>query len=461
MKIIILGAGEVGSRLTENLSRNERSQEYDITLIDTSISNASRLNIRLDIQSMQGHACNISLLREAGAEQADMIVAATNNDEVNLAACRIATAIFQTPRTLSRIRSVEYYKNRTLIEEMFGVSVMINPEYSVAQYVQNLINYPYAKQITLFSRHSMLLEVATDVATGLIGQKIAHIQEKIGMYEAGCVSLLRDGSMQPAQDNITLRAGDSVYILLRKQQADVVMARLVPDARAAHRVVIIGGGHVGQLLAKALQYDYKVKLIERNPEQCARAASECFNTLVIQGSGNDVELLRQEVGHVDVVCAVTNSDEVNITASMLAKQNGAKRAIALLNSDAYMRLAETENLYIDIAFSPQDLVLSMLLSHIHLNNTVRVQSLHHGIAEAVQVNIEADSQSSGFIGKKVQELALPESAYVIAIIHKQTLILSLEDVALEDTDRLLIILADQNHYTQIADLFGEESLHNE
>ena len=455
MKIIILGAGEVGGKLAVNLGGKAKSEGYEITLVDTSSTQTSIYDTQYDIKTVAGHACSVSVLAEAGAENADMIVATTNNDEVNMAACRVATHMFNVRRTIARVRSPEYYTKKDEIEKLFNISVMINPEHSVANYVHNLIKYPYVRQVATFAHNVAIVALCADQRSTLAGKRIAQIQQELDL-KTSCVLLLRHEKPIPLIPNSTIQINDEVYLLMLQDDMQRIMQKILPNHKRNRRIAIVGGGHVGVLLAKRLQYQYKVKLIERDPEKCANAALQCPNALVIKGSGNDLSLLKQEVGHSDIMCALTNIDEVNVTACMLAKQCGVKRVIALLNNDAYLDLIEDQKLPIDVSFSPQDLVLSTFLSHIHPNELSRVRYLHHGLAEAIQVNIAKGSQTSNFIGTAIADLTLPKEAYVAAVVHKRQLVFALDDWYIEENDCLIIILTNPDCLEQINTLFGAE-----
>jgi trk system potassium uptake protein TrkA len=453
MRIVIAGAGIVGEHLIKNLTKHIQQSGHKLTLIDKNEEKISACSMRYDIQATLGNACSIKTLENANVKNADIFIAVTDSEEANLSSCLIAKEIFNANITIARIHSSEYYiDNREAIEDIFKIEFMINPEYYVVKYIESLIKWPKITQVVELAHDIRIIAIKITKNTAFLGKTVANLQQKLNT-NIGCPMLIRDDDLIRPEEKETIQIGDLLYIILKKQHIEHVINTIFPTTYNHRRITIIGGGEIGKLLAKRLQYDYSIKLVERDKQTCEKVAIECPNILAINGDGNDIALLKQEIGATDIVCALTNNDEVNLTSCMLAKQNKAKFTISLLTNDAYANLIKSSNIQIDVTFSPQDFTLSALLSHIY-PNSIRIQTLNYGTAEVIQVTFSSINKNQKFIGTPITSIPLVQGSYIAAIIHKEQLLFLLDNILIEEGDKAIIIVLDQEKFGKTEDILN-------
>lgn len=451
MKILILGAGQVGSSVAAALV----SENSDITVVDTDGQRLRDLSERLDIRTVHGNAALPSTLAQAGADDTDIVIAATSSDEVNLVACECARAAFRIPTCIARLREVEYFQHPQLIPAgRFGVDVAISPESLVCDYVERLIEYPGALQVLDFADGQAQLVAVRAVANGaLVGHQIAELRGHLPAgVDARVAAIFRKGRPITPQGNTVIEVDDEVFFLAHKRDIGTVMSELRRAERPARRVFISGGGNIGRTLAKRLERDYSVKILERSRERARLIAEDLQNTIVLVGDCADEDLLREEnIDQTDVYCALTNDDEANILSSMLAKRLGCPRVISLINRPAYAELVEGGP--IDIAVSPQQVTLGALLTHIRSATMVKVHSLRRGAAEAIEAVAVGDRRSSGVIGRSLDELKLPGAATIGGIIRGDKLLIAHHDVVIEPDDHVILFVSDKADLPAVESLF--------
>lgn len=451
MKILILGAGQVGASAAYNLSREEANE---VTVVDTDPGVLRELQDRLDIRTVVGHAAYPEVLERAGAQDADIIVALTDSDETNMVACQIAYTLYHTPTKIGRIRAAEYFNARELFQQdAIPVDVRISPEQLVCDYIEQLILYPGAFQVLEFADGRVRLVGARADASGtLVGQKIANLKEHIPNTEARIAAIYRNGkSIQPEGDTV-IEDGDEVFFIAARQDIRVFMSEMRKLDEPVRRVVIAGGGNIGVRLALALEQTNQVKLIERDPVR-ARAISEKLNkAIVLVGDAADEELLLEEnIDSVDVFCAVTNAEEANILSAMLAKRLGAHKVMALINRPSYAELVESGT--IDIAISPQQVTIGSLLAHVRRGDVVRVHSLRRGAAEAIEAVAHGDSETSPVVGRKIEDIELPRGCTIAAVVRDEQVIIAHHDTMIEPDDHVILFLTDRRRIESIERLF--------
>jgi len=451
MKIVILGAGQVGRTAAYHLSREEANE---VTVVDTNEDALRDLQDRLDIRTVAGNASYPSVLEAAGAAEADIIVALTSSDEVNMMACEVAYTLFRTPTKIARIRSAEYTSRPELFsEEALSVDVFISPEQLVTEYIERLIRHPGALQVLDFADGKVrLVGVRARKGGLLVGHKLRELREHLPQIDARVVAIYRTGkSIRPEGDTV-IEEGDEVFFLAASNDLRRVMTELRKDDRPVRRVVIAGGGNIGFRLAKALEKDNQVKLIERDA-RCARRISEQLESaIVLAGDAADEELLIEEnIDSADVFVAITNSEEANILSAMLAKRLGANKVMALINKPSYAELMESGS--IDIAISPQTVTIGSLLAHVRRGDVVRVHSLRRGAAEALEIIVHGSERSSRVVGKRVGEIKLPEGASLGAIVRGDEVIMAHHDTAIQPDDHVILFLADRRHIEAVERLF--------
>lgn len=451
MKILILGAGQVGSSAAYHLSREEANE---VTVVDQSADVLRELQDRLDIRTVVGHAAYPDVLERAGANDMDIIVALTDADETNMVACQVAYTIYHTPTKIARIRSADYMNSRKLFtQDAIPVDVRISPEQLVCEYIEQLILYPGALQVLDFADGRVrLVGTRADERGSLVGQKIAALKEHIPNTEGRIAAIYRDGkSLQPDGDTI-IREDDEVFFIAARQDVRVFMSEVRKLEDPVRRVVIAGGGNIGVRLALALEQTNQVKIIERDPKR-ARVISERLNkAIVLVGDAADEELLLEEnIDNVDVFCALTNAEEANILSSMLAKRLGAHKVMALINRPSYVELVESGS--IDIAISPQQVTIGSLLAHVRRGDVVKVHSLRRGAAEAIEAVAHGGAGASRVVGKKIEDLNLPLGTNIVTLVRGDQVIMAHHDTVIETDDHVILFMTDRRKIDKIENLF--------
>ena len=451
MKIVILGAGQVGRTAAYHLSREESNA---VTVVDLDEDILRDLQDRLDIRTVAGNASYPSVLEAAGAAEADILIALTSSDEVNMMACEVAFILYRTPTKIARIRAAEYTSRPELFsDEALPVDVFISPEQLVTEYVERLIHYPGALQVLDFADGKVRL-VAVRAHEGglLVGQQLRALREHVRDIEARIVAIYRAGrSITPGGDTI-VEDGDEVFFLAARDDIRRVMNEMRKEEHPLKRVVIAGGGNIGFRLAKALEKQNQVKLIERDPKRARRISELLENTIVLNGDAADEELLIEEnIDGTDVFAALTNSEEANILSAMLAKRLGARKVMALINKPSYAELIESGS--IDIAISPQTITIGSLLAHVRGGDVVRVHSLRRGAAEALEAIVHGDDRSSRVVGKRVEEIKLPDGASIGAIVRRGQVIMAHHDTVVQCDDHVILFLSDRRHVEAVERLF--------
>jgi trk system potassium uptake protein TrkA len=417
MKIVILGAGRVGESVAESLV----SERNDITVIDTDPTRLAELQERLDLRGVVGNGIQPSVLRDAGIEDADMLIACAPLDETNLVVCKVAHDIFGVPTTIARIRSPEFEAGSPLLNKTgFAVDAVICPEQSVTAYIGKLIEYPEALQVLEFADGLVSLIAVRAIAGGpLVQHSLAEIPDLVPGVDMRIVAIYRlDQALTPLDGSTRIEAGDEVFVLAATEHIRTVLGALRRiDVRPVKRLMIAGGGKVGLRLARQLQDDYQLKIIEGSDKRCQYLATELPpSVLVLQGDSTDEDLLGDEnVDQMDLFLALTSDDEDNIMSCLLAKRLGARRVLALINRRAYADLVQGTQ--IDIAISPAHAVIGELLAYVRRGDVEAVHSLRRGAAEALEAIVRGDRKTCRMAGRRIDEVGLPAGAQVGAIVR--------------------------------------------
>ncbi|EAR62594.1 Trk system potassium transporter TrkA [Neptuniibacter caesariensis] len=451
MKIIILGAGQVGGTLAENLA----SEDNDITVVDTDSGRLRELQDRLDIRTIEGKASYPSVLDQAGAQDADMLIAVTNSDEVNMIACQIGQTLFNTPTKIARVREHDYLnKNQKIFgEKGIPIDVRISPELLVTKHIKRLIQHPGALQVLDFADgKAQLVAVKAYYGGPLVGREISYLRAHMPNVDTRVAAIFRSGSPIIPQGDTVIEADDEVFFIAARKDIRAVMSELRRLDNPYKRILIAGGGNIGARLAESIEDDFQVKIIERNIKRCNHLARNLDNTIVLQGSASDRELLIEEnIEDTDVFCALTNDDEANIMASMLAKRQGARTVMTLINNPAYVDLVQGGA--IDIAISPQQTTIGALLTHVRRGDVVAVHSLRRGAAEALEAVAHGDKSSSKVVGKTIEEINLPPGTTIGAIVRNDEVLIAHDDVVVESGDHVILFLVDKRRINDVERLF--------
>ena len=451
MKILILGAGQVGSSAAYHLSREEANE---VTVVDVRPEVLRELQDRLDIRTVVGHAAYPEVLERAGANDADIVVALTDMDEINMVACQIAYTLFHTPTKIARIRSAEYMNTAQLFsQDAIPIDVGISPEQLVCEYVEQLILYPGASQVLDFAGGRVrLVGVIADRDGLLVGQRIATLKEHVPNTEGRIAAIYRHGKAMLPDGETVIQEGDEVFFIADRKDIRVFMSEMRRMEEPVRRVVIAGGGNIGVRLALALEQTNQVKIIERDTHR-ARTISEQLNrAIVLVGDAADEELLLEEnVDNVDVFCAITNSEEANILSSMLAKRLGAHKVMALINRASFVDLVEAGS--IDIAISPQQVTIGSLLAHVRRGDVVKVHSLRRGAAEAIEAIAHGTEKESRVVGRKIEDIELPKGTAIVALVRNDQVIIAHHDTVIETDDHVILFMTDRRKIERLEQLF--------
>jgi len=451
MKIVVLGAGQVGSTVAHSLS----SEDNDITVVDTDASHLKSLQDTLDIRGVHGHASYPKVLIRAGIEDADLVIAVTNMHEVNMVACQIAYTLFNTPTRVARVRSSSYTDYPELFSrEHSPIDVLISPEQLITQHIYRLIENPGALQVLDFADGRIQL-VATRADAGglLVGQHLWTLKDHLPEGgDARVAAVYREGELVEPDGDTVIEEGDIVFFLAARKYIKTMMKELRPLDKPIRRIILAGGGHIGGSLARQLERDHHVKVIERDPERAEAIAEELEKAIVLVGDCADENLLREEaIEATDVYCVLTNDDEANILSSMLAKKLGAGKVLAIINRASYVDLVESS--VIDIAVSPEQITISDVLTHIRRGNIVRVHSLRRGAAEAIEAIALGDKHSSKVVGRAVEDLQLPEGATIGAVVRGEEVIIAHHDTLIQEHDHVILFVPDKRHIPEVEALF--------
>jgi trk system potassium uptake protein len=450
MKIIILGAGQVGSSVAENLV----SEKNDITVVDLDAQRLRMLQDRLDLRTVTGSAANPSVLVQAGAEDADLLVAVTQSDDTNLVACRLAARMFNVPRRIARIRATDYLANEKVLgDEGFNIDLAICPEQVLTDYIVKLVQFPGALQVLDFAAGKVSLVVVRAFQGGpLVGRPLKALREDMPGIDTRIVAIFRgDGSIVP-DGNTVIEAGDEVFCLAASGHIREVMRELRRMDRPVRQVMIGGGGNIGLRLAQALEENYSVRIIERDKRRCEMLAARLRKALVLNGDTTDEELLKEEsVAEMDLFAAVTNDDENNIMSSLLAKRMGARRVVALINRRSYVDLLQSGQ--IDIAISPAQATIGTLLAHVRRGDVVSVHSLRRGAAESLEAVVHGDRESSQLIGRRIDEVELPLGSAIGAVVRGNQVLMAHHDTVIGDGDHVIVFVADKKNLPRVERLF--------
>lgn len=451
MNILILGAGQVGGTLAANLA----SEKNNITVIDTDAERLKELQDRLDISTVCGQASHPNILLKAGAQDAELLIAVTNSDEINMAACQISHSIFNVHKKISRIRSAAYLAHPEIFaRDQVPIDILISPEQLVTDHIRRLLQNPGALQVVDFADGKVQLVGVKAYNDGpLVGHQLKDLHQHMPPNADTRVAAIyrQGGSIIPKAETI-IEEGDEVFFIAAKEHILTVMSELRRLDKPYRRVIIAGGGNIGERLAMNLEGDYQVKLIEFNRQRCIELSQKLDKTIVLHGSASDSDLLLSEnIDSADVFCALTNDDEANIMASMLAKKLGVKKVMTIITNPDYVDLVQGGD--IDIAISPQQITIGSLLTHVRRGDMTTVHSLRRGAAEAFEVVAHGNEQTSKVVGRKLGDLNLPAGVSIGAIVRGDNVIIAHKHIVIETDDHVIIFLQDKKDIKQVERMF--------
>jgi trk system potassium uptake protein TrkA len=451
MKILILGAGQVGRTAAYHLAREPANE---VTVVDQNEEALRDLRDHLDIRAVAGSASYPNVLESAGIAETDVVIALTSSDEVNMVACEIAHALYKTPTRIARIRASEYTSNPSLfVEGALAVDVWISPEQLVTDYIARLLSFPGALQVVDFADGRVQLVGVRAQKDGLlVGHKLRELRDHLPNTDARVAAIYRNERLVLPDGDVVVEDQDEIFFIAARDDLRKVFAELRRNEDPVRRLVIAGGGNIGFRLARVLEGSNQVKLIERDTRRAHQISERLESTIVLNGDAADEELLIEEnIDSADLFAALTNSEEANIMSAMLAKRLGAKRVMALINRPTYGELMENRG--IDIVISPQTITIGSLLAHVRRGDVVRVHSLRRGAAEAIEAVVHDTAGKSDLIGRRVDEVRLPDGASILAMVRGEQVLMGHHDTVIEAEDHVIVFVSDRRHVEAVERLF--------
>jgi trk system potassium uptake protein TrkA len=452
MKILILGAGQVGSTLAKYLSEDD---DNDITIIDKDEVNLLDLQRHLDIKTVCGFAAYPNILEEADIRNMDMVIAVTRSDEGNMLACQMAHTLYQVDKKIARVRTAEYLHRKELFsDDAIPIDFIITPEGLVTNYIKRVVEEPGAEQVFEFENGLVqLVETKAYAGTPIVGHSIKELHKHLPNIHMRIVSLYRNGQAIPAYGDTVIKDGDRVYFVTKKESVSKVLKEFRRVDKAYRNIIIAGGGRIGLNLAKHLEKNHRVRIIEQSKERVKELADELEDVLVLRGNASDEELLLEEgIENTDLFLALTDSDEINVIVSILAKRLGAHKTIALVKRNVYEDLAEQSD-DVDMVISPDQITTSGILAHIRKGDTMMVHSLRQGKSEAIELIVHGDKDHSDVVGRSIGEINLPDGVVVGSIVRNNKVIMGSRMLIIEEGDHILLVLTDVNKIHEVEKLF--------
>ena len=457
MNIIICGAGRVGFSISKQLS----AQGHSITVIDQSSEFIQKINDTQDVKGIVGRATYPSVLEKAGAEEADMIIAVTQNDETNMVICQVAYSIFKINKKIARVRGQEFLGGKwgkLYGESNLPIDVIISPELEVAKSLQRKLDAPGALDSVPFAGGKIkVLEIDIDKKCPLVNTELSKLTQRFPDLKANILGVIRDEKFVILKKKDKILINDKAFVVINATQIDKTLSAFGHEEKMAKTILIVGGGNIGFNLAKNLENDsegVRVKIIEKNKERAEFIANELNNTIVINGDGLDEDVLKESnIEEVETILALTNDDEDNIMVSVLAeKKNPNKRSIALVNKQNYSLLQSS--LKINDLVDPRLTTISTILKHVHKGTIETDYTLLDGEYEFIEAEI---LETSELISKSIKESNLPKEIRIGAIVRKKEVIIPKSDFVFEKKD-LVVFLTKREHLEKVESLFRISSL---
>ncbi|MXQ07246.1 Trk system potassium transporter TrkA [Alphaproteobacteria bacterium GH1-50] len=437
MKVIICGAGQVGWQIAKHLS----GERNDVTVVDNKPELVRRAADTLDVQGITGHASYPDILDRAGARDADMIIAATYSDEVNMVTCQVAHSVFAVPRKIARLRAQSYltaiYSDLYRRDHM-PIDVVISPEREVAEAALRRLAAPAAFDTESFlGGKAMLLGIQLDEECPVLNTPLRQLTDLFQTLRAIVVGVRRGKRLFAPEPGDQLFADDQIYVMTHVDDRARTFEIFGKSVKRQERVVIIGGGNVGLAVAKALEGQterLRAKVIEKNRDIAERAADSLERTIVLHGDGLNMELLAEAgVDRADALLAVTDDDKTNLLASVRAKQAGVGMTVALVNDPTLLPLMEP--LEIDAYINPRATTVSSILRHIRHGRVRGVYSIGDAEAEVIEAQVLSTSPMAG---KRIRDIDFPEGVLVGALMKDDKVIRPLGETLIEEGDVVVV-----------------------
>ena len=440
MKIVICGAGQIGHSLAKYLSERDN----DITIIDSSQESIDILNEQLDVQTVIGHPCQPDVMRNAGTNEADLLIAVTASDEINMIACEVAHTIFSVPTKIARIRDQSYLDSEwasLFTAKHIGIDHIISPEIEIAKAIERNINIPGSFEVQCLAENQIFLIGLKALNDAIILHTPLKLLSTLSIHaEFNIILIIRHDQIIFPQENDAIIAGDEVYFICKQTDAAKVIQAFGYYSEPFKRVVIIGGGNIGRNLSTFLEPHsphLKTKVIENSKKQAQLLSEKFLNTVVIHGNALDSDILQEaNVGGAEFVVSVTNDDKVNILSALLAKKLGAKRTLSLINSTNYNSLISS--LGVDGIINPRSITISSILHYLRHGRIKSIHSLKDGVAEIIEAEVTSTSPIAGCFVKKIN---FRNVIQIIAVIRNEDIIFETDNLAIIPEDHVIMIVA--------------------
>ena len=453
MNIIICGAGKVGFSISKQLA----SQGHSVTVIDQSSEDIKKINDTQDAKGIVGRASLPSVLENAGAENTDMIIAVTRNDETNMVVCQLASSLFNIPKKIARIRTRDFLEgkwNKLYNKSNIPIDVIISPEKEVAKSLFRRLEAPGALDNVPFANNKVkMLEIAIEKSCPIINTPLKKLTEKYPNFKANIVGLVRKGKFQFLKKDDKLIEGDNVYVVVSSEQLNEILKAFGHEEKTSKKILIIGGGNIGLHLAKMIEENFegaRVKIIEKNKARAEEIAADLTSSIVINGDALDEEILKEaNLEESETVLALTNDDENNIMACVLAEKTGpTKRTIAIVNKSNYSLLQDSLN--IDDLVDPRMTTVSRIMEHVHRGTIATVYSLLDGDFEFIEAKV---LEKSELLNKSIKDSNLPDNTRIGAVVRGKQVLIPTNDFVFEKND-LVVLLASREQLKEIENIFS-------
>ena len=457
MNIIICGAGRVGFTIAKLLSE----QNHSITIIDQSSDDIQKINDTLDVKGIVGKATYPSILEKADAEDADMIIAVTRNDEINMLICQIAYTVFKIPKKIARIRSQDYLNpkfSKVYDKDSLPIDVIISPEIEIAKSIQRKLEAPGALDNVPFANNKIrLLEIQINKNCPLINIKLNDLTKKFPDLDANILGVIRKGKFLILKKNDVINENDKAYVIINSLQLQTTLSAFGHEEKISNNILIIGGGNIGFNLAKNIEESFesvRIKIIEKDKLRAEFIAKELNNSIIINGNGLDEEVLNESnLEDVETVIALTNDDEDNLMASVLIEKFAKdKRTMALINKPNYSLLQSS--LKIDDLIDPRMNTVSSILKHVHKGTIETAYSILNGEYEVIEAEI---IETSELINKELKKSNLPDEIRIGAILRNEDIIIPRSNFIFQKKD-IVVFLAKRDQLQTVENMFRISSI---
>ncbi len=439
MNIIICGAGRVGFTIAKLLSE----QNHSITIIDQSSDDIQKINEALDVKSIVGKATSPIILENANSKEADMIIAVTKNDEINMMICQIAYSLFKIPKKIARIREQDYLNpkfSKLYNKENLPIDVIISPEIEIAKSIQRKLESPGALDNVPFASNKIkLLEILIEDSCPISEIKLNELTNKFPKLNSNILGVIRGDKFIFLKKNDVMKKGDKAYVIINSQQMKETLSAFGHDEKISNKILIIGGGNIGFNLAKNIENtfeDARLKIIEKDKIRAEKIANELNNTIVINGNGLDEDILAEvNLEDVETVIALTNDDEDNLMVSVLVEKfSKDKKTMALINKPNYSLLQSS--LKIDDLIDPRMTTVSSILKHVHKGTIANAYTILDGDYEVIEAEI---IETSELINKELKNCELPDEIKIGAVLRKNEIIIPRSSFVFKKQDRVVFL----------------------